>query len=160
MSVVANAADADDVLQESAIIGIRKLGTFTPGTSFTAWMGEVVRNVALNRRREGRRRVLRFGEVADADQLKAAAPDGSSPTISRAGVLLPDQAALDDTILAALAQLDPITRACILLRCIEGLEYAEISSLLGIPKGTALSCVFRGRRALAKLLTPQSNEAE
>lgn len=180
MSVVANASDADDVLQEAAIIGLQKVGTFQPGTSFRAWMGAIVRNVALNRRRALRRDIRRFGVNPDALQTAHGAPqippsplfgpvEGSRPasvagqqpskgagTLGSAGQLHPLQTAFDDRVLAALMELAPIPRACLLLRTIDELGYDEIAELLGIPPGTAMSHVFRSRRALAVALAPAS----
>ncbi|MBT8485493.1 MAG: RNA polymerase subunit sigma-70, partial [Phycisphaerae bacterium] len=43
----------EDVLQEGALIALRKLDQFDPDTSFFAWMGRIVRYVALNQARRG-----------------------------------------------------------------------------------------------------------
>lgn len=153
MSVVGNRADADDVVQEAAIIGIRKLSSFEPGTSFRAWMGEIVRNVALNRRRQVYRERRRFGSGVDASHLRESGRASPGRPIDGQGTLLPYQEAIDDVLLDALMTLDSVARACILLRCVEGLDYSEISQVLGIPKGTAMSHVFRCRRALGEMLT-------
>ncbi len=158
MSVVSNREDADDTLQDAAIIGIRKSHDFTPGTSFRAWMGEIVRNVALNRRRQLRREARRFGHAAFSGAPDPPGRPPTPPAIAADGSVLPGQESLDDRMLHALLALEPTPRACILLRCIEGLEYAEISQLLDIPKGTAMSHVFRCRRTLAGILAP-ANEA-
>ena len=156
MSVVANSADADDVLQEAAIIGIRKADGFEPGTNFRAWMGEIVRNVALNRRRQLRREFQRFGYVADAQHADVAVRAGVASPVGPEGRVLSGQVALDDSLLKALMELEPLPRACVLLRCIEELEYSEIAELLNIPKGTAMSHVFRCRRVLAARLATGS----
>jgi RNA polymerase sigma-70 factor (ECF subfamily) len=47
-----------------------------------------------------------------------------------------------------LGDVGEVARACLLLRTLEGLEYAEISRLLEIPEGTAMSHVHRTRRYL------------
>lgn len=159
MSVVGNRADADDVVQEAAIIGIRKVGSFEPGTSFRAWMGEIVRNVALNRRRQVHRERRRFGAGFEAQHLEEPGRATASLPIDGHGSLLPYQEAIDDVLLDALMTLDSVARACILLRCVEGLDYSEISQVLGIPKGTAMSHVFRCRRALGGLLGATNDRA-
>ena len=53
---------------------------------------------------------------------------------------------------AALAQLSPDYRAAVALRDLVGMDYAEISAVLGIPPGTVRSRISRGRAALADLL--------
>ena len=52
-AILGRSGPAEDVLQEAALIALRKLHDFDPDTSFTAWMGQIVRFVALN---HGRRR--------------------------------------------------------------------------------------------------------
>ena len=158
MSIVENSADADDVLQEGAIVGIRKLQSFRPGTSFRAWMGEIVRNVALNRRRSVRREVHRFGYL-DAQHVETPWRPPTNSPLAADGSLVALQESLDDRMLKALMELEPTARACMLLRCIEGLESAEIAVLLDIPKGTAMSHVFRCRRVLADRLSAPADES-
>ncbi len=152
MSVVSNTTDADDVLQEAAIIGLRKAGSFTAGSNFRAWMGEIVRNVALNRRKQSRRESSRLGQKVDVHQVETIGRIDNSTPVSQGGMLISMQQALDDRLLSALMELEPAPRACVLLRFLEGLEYTEIAQLLDIPKGTAMSHVFRSRRLLAQSL--------
>jgi RNA polymerase sigma factor (sigma-70 family) len=55
--IVGDRAMAEDIVQEAALVGLNKFDQFQSGTSFTAWMGQVVRNVALNiARKEQRQR--------------------------------------------------------------------------------------------------------
>ena len=48
----------------------------------------------------------------------------------------------------ALRAVGEMSRACMLLRAVHQLSYREISELLGIPEGTAMSHVHRTREAL------------
>src|SRR5262249_54943115 len=50
-AVLGGRSHADDVLQEAAVVALSKLDQFNPATSFTAWMGQIVRFVALNESR-------------------------------------------------------------------------------------------------------------
>ena len=52
-AVTADRTAADDILQEAAVVALGKLEQFDPATNFTAWMGRIVRFIALN---HGRRR--------------------------------------------------------------------------------------------------------
>jgi RNA polymerase sigma-70 factor (ECF subfamily) len=54
---------------------------------------------------------------------------------------------------AALAALPPEQRAVVLLVGLEQLTYAEVSDALGIPIGTVMSRLFRGRERLRAMLT-------
>lgn len=170
--IVLHRSDADDVVQEAAIIGLQKLGSFQPGSSFRAWMGEIVRNVALNHRRGERRRARRIGVRVDVHEAPIAGrpdrPEGTGLGGGAGGVAGVGGAAgsldglrehLDDHLAHALQALDPIVRTCVLLRCVEGLSYRDISLLMAIPEGTAMSHVFRGRGTLATALTAAKSRA-
>lgn len=157
VGVVGDSADADDVVQEAMIVGLRKEGSFVPGTSFRAWMGEIVRNVARNRRRKKRGEFRRFGRGGDVHEIDVAGRPGTAKPVAVDGQLLPDHGALDDRMVSAMMKLEPVARACLLLRCVEGRGYEEIAEFLGIPEGTAMSHVFRCRRTLADLLAPGSD---
>ncbi|MCA9242460.1 MAG: RNA polymerase sigma factor [Phycisphaerales bacterium] len=136
---------AEDVVQEAAVIALRKLAEFDPNTSFVAWMGQIVRFVAMNQsRREQRRRAV---------PLEAAAEPAAGTTSEEAGAGGGfDPNWFDDRVLAALAEIAEIPRACLLLRTVQGLSYAEISAALDVPAGTAMSHVFRSRQTLRRKL--------
>ena len=153
-SIVGDRSEADDVLQEASVIALNKLETFRRGTSFPAWMGAVVRNVALNHSR--RRRPL---PLADEESLEREwrEPPGSGAgsgdaLLTEHGELAGDAGALDDDLVGALGSLAPLARACLLLRTVQQLSYAEISELLDVPEGTAMSHVHRARASLRTLL--------
>lgn len=152
-AVLGRRTDAEDVLQEAAMIGLRKLGDFQPGTSFPAWMGGIVRNVARN---HARKRVRR--QTSDADprsiDLARTAPGGPAPepAIDRRGRVEADVAGFDDKVLRALGTLDETARTCLLLRTLRDLPYREISQLLEIPEGTAMSHVHRARQSMRSML--------
>ncbi len=149
--------EAEDALQDACAIALSKLGSFEPGTSFGAWMGQIVRYVALNslRRRSGRESTTR-----DEMEEPGAAGVPDEPADPRALLELSrDQDHFDDEVVAALAELSPLARACLLLRAVQDLDYSELSVLLGIPEGTAMSHVHRARNALrAALLARQHRE--
>jgi RNA polymerase sigma-70 factor (ECF subfamily) len=144
--VLADRAGAEDVLQEAAVIGLRKLDRFDASTSFTAWMGRIVRNVALNHARARRRRAAPT-DPEQLDRAPARAPAAAVGSVD-------DPELFDDDLQAALRTLKPVARACLVLRSVLDLDYAEISDALGIPASTAMSHVHRARRALRERLEP------
>ncbi len=150
MAIVHDQALAEDVLQEAALIALRKLDEFRPDTAFPAWMGQIVRYVALNARRSGRRTT-----TADPGRLDetTSAPAGPGPAgVSGRGELLPEQVSFDDQVLSALGFLDDTARSCLLLRSVLDLPYRQIALALSIPEGTAMSHVHRARRILCERL--------
>ncbi len=146
---------AEDAIQEAALIALQKLDQFKPGTNFTAWMGQMVRHVALNTARKERRR--RAGnldqDVTDAKSPLARADRTQQLPLGGRGELPPDQTHFDDQVMAALQSVSDVARSCLLLKTVEGLDYAEISRILQIPEGTAMSHVHRTRRLLRSKLS-------
>lgn len=146
---------AEDVVQDAAIIAMDKIDQFTPGTSFTAWMGQMVRNVAMNTsRREARRKGLSLQSETDTVPTPGAlqSEPADRTRLGPRGELPADQSWFDDRVMHALAEVSDVARACLLLRTIESMEYAEISATLSIPEGTAMSHVHRTRRHLREKL--------
>ncbi|MCG3129931.1 MAG: ECF RNA polymerase sigma factor SigH [Phycisphaerae bacterium] len=157
--VLGSRSGIEDVLQEAAAVALSKPDQFQAGTSFRAWMGQIVRFVALN---HGRRVQREGANVAELDQLpqRSASPGPGMPsgrerrwTASDA-----DRLGFDDELLTHLRDLSETARACLLLRTIEGLEYSEISKALDIPEGTAMSHVHRSRRQLRERLSHRAPE--
>ncbi|MGE3107973.1 MAG: RNA polymerase sigma factor [Phycisphaerales bacterium] len=154
-AVVGQKSRADDIVQEAALAAFQKIEDFEPGTSFLAWMGKFVRYTALN---EVRRRKMRAAAPLDGVDVPAGAEacvaTGAS-TVSRAGELVDDQRGFDDDVAGALGELDEVARACLLLRSVHDMPYKDISLLMDIPEGTAMSHVHRARKSMRDRLAPQ-----
>lgn len=150
--VLADRSSAEDVVQDAAVIGLQKLADFDPSTSFLAWMGQIVRNVARNhaRRRQRSRTWSTDPVVIDASRT-AEVEARPAPVVGRAG-LSPDQESFDDRVIAALNALAETARVCLLLRTVNDLSYREIALVLGVPEGTAMSHVHRARLAMREEL--------
>lgn len=157
MSIVRDAGLADDVVQEAAVIGLQKRQGYSPGTNFEAWIGTIVRNLARNRARKERRNrsvmlqpnSTRFSIVSESTR---PSQEASQETVVNDGIGARE---VDDRVRRWLDEVSEIARACLILRTIEGLDYAEISRLLEIPEGTAMSHVHRTRKLLRARLAEQ-----
>ena len=149
--IVRNGAQADDIVQDAALIALGKLTQFRPGTNLMGWMVRIVRYVAANHMRAIRRK--RVADT-DLDRLESrwarAGTDAGTLQLGPAGSLSAEQLQFDDEVLHALAELGATPRTCLLLRTVEGLAYPEIAALLKIPAGTAMSHVFPGAPASAR----------
>jgi RNA polymerase sigma-70 factor (ECF subfamily) len=132
---------AHDVVQDAAVIGLSKLAEFNRGTGFAAWMGQIVRFVAINEYRKRRREKAASGEVAARARVRGG--DASSPADPQG----------DAALAAAVDALEEMARACLLLRTVGDLSYKQIAEAMGVPEGTAMSHVFRARRSLRDKLT-------
>jgi RNA polymerase sigma-70 factor, ECF subfamily len=63
-----------------------------------------------------------------------------------------------DEIWAALPHVRAEHRAALVLRHMEGLSYAEIAEVLGVPDGTAKGWTNRGRAAMLVALTKKNQD--
>lgn len=133
--VLGHRRDVDDVVQDAAMVGLRKIETFQRGTSFVAWMGQIVRNVARNRARQNRRD-------------RSTPLEGVEPTVDTADV----SADFDRRVLDALGTLEETARTCLLLRTVREMSYQEIAVVLDLPEGTAMSHVSRSRKRMRDAL--------
>lgn len=133
--VLMDRAQADDTVQEAAIVAMRRLEDFDPRTNFITWCGQIVRYVALNERRR-RRRERSTRERAGQERRGAV---GGSPGVP---------AEVRETVHECAKELDEVPRTCLLLRTVAGMTYTQISTALGIPEGTAMSHVHRSRQHL------------
>lgn len=150
-AVLRNPAEADDVVQEAALVALSKLPEFRPGSNFVAWMAQMVRFVALN---HIRKRSRRPGGDAARESGLTAGEDESSP--ERPGSHYPNPAHGDGSLLLALDDVAETARVCLILRTMEGWSYTRIAELLDIPEGTAMSHVHRARAYLRKRLREES----
>lgn len=153
---------AEDIVQEAAVIAFEKIDQFQPGSNFSAWMAEIVRRCALNyRRKVQHRRTFAADPTILAESHSGDFPaEGGWPIASESGELAPDQTSFDDELSRALQTLNIEARSCLLLRVIENLTYAEISELLNIPEGTAMSHVHRSKSALRRQLSGEPVDAQ
>ena len=148
--ITGNASIADDIVQESALIAYERMSEFREGSRFASWIGEIVRRTALNSRRK---RVRRKTYAADPVELDQRFDETPTEAVSGPGHLSTLSSHIDDELLQALTLLPEEARCCLLLRVIDGLTYAEISELLAIPQGTAMSHVHRSKSFVRERLS-------
>jgi RNA polymerase sigma-70 factor, ECF subfamily len=131
--------EAEELVQETLLRALRSFDRFTSGTNCRAWLFTILRNVRSNRRRAGFRRQGR--EVSD---------DKLAETVA----FIPPVAAhiTDEEILSALKGIPDPYQGIVLLADVEELSYREIADVLGIPQGTVMSRLHRGRAHLRKAL--------
>ena len=139
---------AYDVVQEAAMVAMTKLAEFDPSTSFTAWMGQIVRFVALNEGRKLRRHRGTGGTESSLEPI----PFGGSGR-GQVTALVGSTDDFDNDVAQAIAMLDEKARSCLLLRTVQGLSYAAIATALSMPEGTVMSHVHRAKASLREELT-------
>src|ERR671913_1038865 len=141
--------DAQDASQEAWIRAWRNIENFRGDSAFSTWLYRITVNTCLSvRRKESRRKEREYS----GEEM----PYLSEP---RGGDADPEAAALGaeqrEEIQAALGRVRAEHRAALVLRHMEGLSYAEIAEVLGVPNGTAKGWVSRGRAAMLVALAEQ-----
>jgi len=138
-------ADAEDLVQDTYLKAFRAASQFQRGTNLKAWLFTILHNTFRNMlRHDGRNPVDVDSEYVE--QAPSPAATGHSPEE------LLTRATLDVDLQAALDALPEAFRQAVWLRDVEELSYAEIAQVLGVPIGTVMSRISRGRRALYERL--------
>lgn len=136
-------SEAEDLVQEAARVAWQRRRQFERGSDARAWLGQIVRHIGANWRRK-RRAALHDGEV----QPEPVAP----PAAAMHWSFDADHNGLSDELASALARLDPVPRACLLLHVVLGHSFDEIAAMLQIPANTASSHARRARLQLRAAL--------
>lgn len=157
-SLTRDAADADDLAQETILQAYRGYHTFRPGTDVRRWLFTICRNAFLRaRRRDGRLVETAHGEDAELEALAAAR--GHAMAERRGETALLDRIDVGPAIRAAMDALPPAFRVAVALVDVEGLSYEEAAVVEGVPIGTVRSRLFRARRLLQERLLEHARDA-
>jgi RNA polymerase sigma-70 factor (ECF subfamily) len=139
-------ADAEDLVQETLLRAWRGWAGFTPGSNVRAWLLTILRNTFVSRWRSRKREGTAIS-LDDADPhaiYRAVGPqDPEGQFLERV---------VDTHVLKAVEGLPEEFREALVLSDLEGLPYAEVAEVLGIPVGTVKSRLFRARRLLQRQL--------
>ncbi len=141
--------EAEDVAQEAFLSLHRHGHRFRGDARFSTFVYRVAANAALNRRRSLGRRRARERQLAGH---QAAGTD--LPSTPRDPEDAASGAEVQVEVQRALLELPPDLRIASILYDIEGVPYAEVARVLGIPEGTVKSRIHRARKALRDLLRP------
>jgi RNA polymerase sigma-70 factor (ECF subfamily) len=138
--------DADDLVQETMLRALRAWDQYRPGTNARAWLLTILRNAFVNRYRRARRR----GEVVDVHEIESFTVFPDAPDADPEGDFF--SRIVDDEVVRAIDALPPDFREVLVLSDLEGLPYAEIAGIVGVPVGTVKSRLFRARQHLQQRL--------
>jgi RNA polymerase sigma-70 factor (ECF subfamily) len=145
-----NAADAEDLVQETFLRAYRGFHQFQEGTNLKAWLYRILTNTFINSYRKKQRepQTLPADEVEDWYLYSKMSEEGLEPS-AEATVL---ESLPDEDVQEALSSLPDQFRVAVLLADVEGFSYKEIAEITGVPIGTVMSRLHRGRKALERRL--------
>ncbi len=148
-----NAADAEDLVQETYLKAYRAWDSFQQGTNLKAWLYRILTNTFINSYRSKKRRPdeTDMDEVEDLYLYRRLGGLEAAQTGRSAEDEVLDLFTETD-VKDAVESLPEVFRMAVLLADVEGFSYKEIAEILDIPIGTVMSRLHRGRKALQKAL--------
>lgn len=138
--IIGNRTQAEDLVQETYLQAWKSFDRFETGTNCRAWLFKILFYVIQHHRRKWfRLRLTDEGDETFAQTLIYEPPVPQNLT--------------DEDVLAAFKKLPQQYREVVLLSDVYDFKYKEIQETLGIPQGTVMSRLSRGRQLLRGLLS-------
>lgn len=147
MWLLRDRAEAEDLVQETFTQALQSFHRFQKGTNCRAWLIRVMYHTNSNRRRANAR--LRLVSETDERLAETIAFDPPTP-----------QGLTAEEVLQALRCLPPQFEEVVLLSDIEDMTYKEIAETLGVPIGTVMSRLHRGRKLMRAELASYANSRD
>lgn len=145
-----DAAEAEDLVQETMVKALGGFAGFEAGTNFKAWAFRILRNTYLTSRSGlAARRTVALEDELEATGEPEAAVERMTPELEL--MRLSDRAALQ----RAMEELPGPLLEVVLLCDVEEMKYREIAAVLEVPIGTVMSRISRARAALKENLAAQ-----
>ena len=136
-ALTGNRVNADDLVQDTLERALSRFSLWRRNSNLRAWLFTIMHNIYVNQGRAGYRRELLTENGEHVDEPVRANQEQ--------GLELRDMH-------RALAQLPGEFRVVVLLVALEQMSYEEVARVLGIPKGTVMSRLSRGREKLRQLM--------
>lgn len=151
-----NSHDAQDLVQDTYAKAFTSFHQFEPGTNLKAWLYRILTTTFINNyRKDQRRPQISAGEIEDW-QIADASSHTSDQGKSAEDEVLENIA--DKDVKDALAAMPEDFRMAVYLSDVEGFTYKEIAEITGVPTGTVMSRLHRGRKLLRTSLATYANE--
>lgn len=140
LRLLGDGVKAEDMVQETYLQAWKSFARFEPGTNCRAWLFKILVNTIHHHRRSW----FNLRRVKESDEILEQTPACPPP--------VPEHIA-EGEILRALDRLPADYRAAVVLADVEEFSYKEIAGMLGVPIGTVMSRLSRGRRLLREQLS-------
>jgi RNA polymerase sigma-70 factor (ECF subfamily) len=152
--LVASREEAEDLVQETYARAFRSWRSYTPGTNMRAWLLRILTNLNVDRgRRVQRTPQMQPLEESDYYLANKVASAAGEEALEQDQVV---ERLSQDSIVHALADIQPQFRDVVVLVDIGDFSYADAAEILDIPMGTVMSRLHRGRRALKQRLAEET----
>ena len=148
--------DAQDLVQDTYAKAYTSFHQFEPGTNLKAWLYRVLTTTFINSYRKAQRRPQTSDSELEDWQIAESASHTSDQGKSAEEVAL--EGLPDSDIKRALHEIPEEFRIAVYLADVEGFSYKEIAEIVGVPAGTVMSRLHRGRKQLRETLTEYARE--
>ena len=149
-----NAAEAEDLAQETFLKAFKAIATYKAATNIKAWLMTILRNTRIDRLRtkSGAARHVSL----DTMTVDPAAPDATVEVDETAWTNPQRMLAefSDREVITALGGISEDLRWTLLLVDVEGMDHQDAAAILDVPVGTVKSRVHRGHALLRQALLP------
>ena len=142
---------AEDLVSDTMLRAFERWEQYHLGTNVRAWLFTILYHVFVSRKRRIDAREVQPSEEHEGWSLYEAV--GEADPEGRFY-----DSFVDEEVTKAIDALPVDYRTAVVLSDVQGLRYAEIAEILGIPEGTVKSRLFRGRRMLQKKLADYAIE--
>lgn len=151
LHLVGSREDAEDLVQETLAQAYRAIATYEGRSRFFTWLYRIATNRAISAHRKRRLETVQQREAVVWDQQPSSDVNDPGTAAAEADEIRRVRQAID--------RLPADRRAVLVLRDIDGLDYAEIAEVLQMPAGTVRSRLHRARLELKELLLTTSSSA-
>src|SRR6266550_8058416 len=152
--LVGSREEAEDLVQETYARAFRSWRSYAPGTNMRAWLFRILTNLNVDRgRRVQRTPPMQPLEESDYYLANKLASSAGEEALEQEQVV---ERLSQDSIVHALAEIQPQFRDVVVLVDIGDFSYADAAEILDIPMGTVMSRLHRGRRALKQRLAEET----
>lgn len=141
LEITKNDQDAEDILQESYVKMLEKIGSLDKPESFVSWFHHIVANKSKDSLKKKKPTLFEGGE----DEAFEVIPDEDTSFSPEENL---NQEELRKTVLEAIEELSDEKRACVMLMYFEEMSVNEISETLDIPVSTVKNRLFTARKDL------------
>ena len=138
MKLTRNKANADDLFQSTCLRALEKAHYFQDGTNLFSWTSKIMYNLFVSDYRHKVKFETQYDPESYLEKITTAPPQETNAELAH--------------VKRAMTKLKKEHRQILVLVCIKGMHYVEVSKMLQIPVGTVRSRLSRAREQLQAIM--------